>query len=125
MGDILTNTIKKPCPRKKKNISLLCNLCPLKRNDTCLHLLSCCINKHINNPKTNRHNKQCMLVDTLLTHPTTICFTLINVDNLSNKNTRQHYILVNTPLQMLPPMLQVHGMAMSGHSTHIGHNTRD
>jgi hypothetical protein len=42
-------------------------------------MLSCCINKHINNLHTCRHNKAIYtLANTILAHPITWCFTLIN-----------------------------------------------
>jgi hypothetical protein len=64
----------------KQDISPLYDLCPLRENDTCLHLLSCYTNKHINNIHTNQYNKAVHgIARTLLAYFTTRCFTLINV----------------------------------------------
>lgn len=61
------------------NISLQCILCCLNQNDTCLHLLCCCTNKHINNLRSNRFNKAVhAIVDTPLAHPHTQHFTLVH-----------------------------------------------
>ena len=37
----------------KQNISPTCSLCASHQNDTCLHLLSCCTNRHIYNLRIN------------------------------------------------------------------------
>ena len=44
-------------PDFKMNFISLCNLCQLNEMDTCMHLLSCCANKYINKPHTDRHNE--------------------------------------------------------------------
>lgn len=63
----------------KQDISPMCNLCTTRKIDNCLHLLPCYKNKNINNPRTNHHNKAVhALANTLLAHPTTWCFILIN-----------------------------------------------
>lgn len=63
---------------------MLCKLCNLKENDMCLHLISCCTIKHINNLITNRHNKAAQtLTNTLKAHLATRCFTLINVSSFN------------------------------------------
>lgn len=63
----------------KQDISPLCNLCPFKQNHNCLHLSSCCTHKHIYNLCTNQHNSAARaLANTLLAHPTTRCFKMVN-----------------------------------------------
>ena len=58
-------------------ILLICNLCRLKQNDKCLHLLSWCSNKHVNTLRTHRPNKVVhALSATLFFHPTSRHFTL-------------------------------------------------
>jgi hypothetical protein len=51
----------------KQDIPPTCDLCTSHQNNICLHLLSCCTNKHINNLRTNKHNK---VVHTLAKHTT-------------------------------------------------------
>lgn len=76
------------CEKKhilKQHIYPICNLWPLKENDTFLHLLSCCTNQH-----KNWHNKVVHVV-----HPTTVCFIPIH-NKLNNKThtiSRQHDFL--------------------------------
>lgn len=70
---------------RKQHISPLCNLCSLKQNGNCLHLLSYCTNKHIDNLIINKHNKWVhVLADPLLAQTTTRCFILINASKLNN-----------------------------------------
>ena len=70
----------------KQDISPLCNLSILKDNDTCLHLLPCCTNKHINNLCTSWHDKVMhAIAQTPSTHPTTRYFTLITVGHIKDK----------------------------------------
>ena len=67
-------------------------MCPLKQNNTCLHLHSCCTNKHISNLHTSQNNKDAHAkANTLLAHPTTRYFTLINAGKL-NKQTPDNTI---------------------------------
>lgn len=69
----------------KQNIFPLCTLCPLGGNDTCLHLLSCRANKHINKLHTNRQNKATHeYAKTILVHPTTWYFTFINAGKIKD-----------------------------------------
>ena len=64
-----------------------CNLCPLEENDNYLHLLLCCINKHIINMHTKRHNKVVhALSNTLFVHPTTRSYMLTNAKKFKNKS---------------------------------------
>lgn len=57
-----------------------------RENDTCLHLLSCCTIKYINNLCTSQHNKVVHeIAQTLLARPTTRCFALINVGHIKDK----------------------------------------
>lgn len=80
----LKNWIEEQC--SKQDISPICNLCCLKQDDTYLHLLSCCTNKHINDLRTNTHNKAIhALADTLLAHLTIRGFTVINASKFNNK----------------------------------------
>ena len=63
------------------------NLCtsPVMTNSS-TYLLSCCINKHINNLVTNWYKKAILaLENTMLTHPTTHSFTLINVGQIKDR----------------------------------------
>jgi hypothetical protein len=53
----------------KQDIPPTCNLCPSQQNDMCLHLLSCCNNKHINNPRINRHSKAVHTLANMLLYP--------------------------------------------------------
>lgn len=70
----------------KHDISPLCNLNPLRENNTCLHLLSCCTNTRINNLCTNRHNDALhAIAQTLLAHPTTRYFIFINAGKIKDK----------------------------------------
>ena len=70
----------------KQDIPPTSNLCPSQQNDACLHLLSCCKNKHINILRTNQHNKAVhTLANALLAHPITRCFTIFNVGKLNNR----------------------------------------
>ena len=58
------------------NNSRRCTRCRLDQNDTCLHLLSCCTNKHINDLLTNWHdNAFHAIVDKLSAPPHTRHFT--------------------------------------------------
>ena len=82
----------------KQDMSPICNLCPLKEDDTCLHLLSCCTNRHRNNLHTNQYNKVVhALANNLLVHPTTRWFTIINVSKYMNWNPNN-----NVPSWLLP-----------------------
>lgn len=78
----------------------LCNPCPSCQNDTCLHLRSCCKNKHINNLLTNRHNEVAhALANIILTHPKTCYFTLKNASITPNRipnNTIPSWLLLCT-----------------------------
>ena len=77
----------------------LCNLCRLKQNDICLHLLSCCTNKHTSTLCTNKHNYKEVHVfaATLLSHPLTWHFTL-NRAKIQNNQTLDYTL----PSWLLP-----------------------
>ena len=58
---------------------------PTQKKWICLHLLSCYTNEHINNIRTNRHNKVVnAIAKTLLAYSTTRCFTLTNVGKIQD-----------------------------------------
>lgn len=77
-------------------MSTFCDVCPLKRNNNCLHLHSCCTNKHINNLHNNQNNKDAHpMANTLLAHLTTRYFTFIN---LTNKHRTTPYHHVSSPV---------------------------
>lgn len=64
----------------KSQIDLVRSTCCPQQNHNWLHFLSWCTNKHINNLRTNRHNKVVhVVVVTFRAHPTTRHFTLISM----------------------------------------------
>jgi hypothetical protein len=80
---------------------LNCNILSKKRKEKkkrIFHLLACCANKHMNNLRTTQHNKAIhALAKTLLAHPTTYCFTLINAGNI-----KDHKLDNTIPSWLLP-----------------------
>lgn len=80
------------------NLSPLCTLCCLHQYDTCLHLLSCCIDKHINTLCTNQHNDVAhTIMDVLLSHMSTWHYTFLHV------GTHDNHLLQNAmPSWLLP-----------------------
>lgn len=87
----------------------------------CYHVAQ---NKHINNLHTNQHNKAVhVLVNTLLAHPDSRCFTLINA------NTHHDCTLENAiPLRLLPcscylPKMHMPCTSMPIHPMYIRNNT--
>ena len=105
----------------KQDISPTRNMCMSQHNDTCLHLLSCCIDKHIINLTTNWHNKAIHTpANTLLAHSTTRCFSLINAGTIKDRtpyNTICLWLLpctcylprYNCPTRLRPDILCILG----------------
>ena len=69
-------------------------MCTSFHNNTSLHLLSCCLNKHINNLSTSRHNTRTS--KHTLCHPTTQCNTLTNSFKI------KEHIDSTIPLRLFP-----------------------
>lgn len=86
------------------NLSPMCTLWRLNQNDTCLHLLSCCINIYINTLHTNSPH--------FIRHPPLptyyiILHLLIHANIHNNQHPKKHTTLLVTPMHMLSTQMQL------------------
>lgn len=94
------------------------------QHDNCIHLLSCFTNKHINNICINQHNNAIHTIsNTLLAHPPTRCFTLMNVGKLNEQTPGKHQTIMASPLFLLPPTMQVPFTTTHSYTMHPWSNT--
>ena len=95
-------------------ISPLCNLCRLDVIDTCIHLLSCC---------TNRHNKAVHTIAiTLLIRPYTL---LLSMSTSKQSTPTKHPPLLASIIHMLLPWVHLPSLLMLGHPLRARQITHD